>query len=103
MRAEAFEVLYVRPATPAGDAGVVDLLGPGPQECNVPPTEPTDHECNALVGQRTALILLLGALTGIGAGLLTTNAGSHLAQAVLVGAAASAAAIAFFNSVIARR
>ncbi|MFE2754030.1 hypothetical protein ACFXGA_18730 [Actinosynnema sp. NPDC059335] len=72
------------------------------------PTEPADHEPadhanTALFGQRTALILLLAVLTGIGAGVLTAVAGSHPAQAVLVGAAAAAAAIAFFNSVIAHR
>ncbi|MER6025030.1 hypothetical protein [Streptomyces sp. NPDC001851] len=54
-----------------------------------------------LFTQRTALILLLGALTGVGAGFLTLRSGSGAAGAVLCGCGAFAGAVAFFHSVIA--
>ena len=49
---------------------------------------------------RTALILLLAVLAGSAAVALSVWAGQHIAQALLVGAGATAAAIAFFNWLI---
>ncbi|RBM23350.1 hypothetical protein [Streptomyces sp. PT12] len=55
-----------------------------------------------LLTVRSALILLLGVLVGVAAGLLTALAdGGGAARSVIVGAAAFAAAVAFFNALIA--
>ncbi|QFZ18461.1 hypothetical protein [Saccharothrix syringae] len=61
------------------------------------------HDATSLLGLRAALVLTLSILTGIGAGVLAALAGYHLAEAVLVGGAATGAAAALFNWVIARR
>ncbi|GHC66863.1 hypothetical protein [Streptomyces cinnamoneus] len=53
-----------------------------------------------LLTLRAALILLLGTLTGIGAGILTWLGGASPAQAVLAGAGASAPAVTFFDALI---
>lgn len=58
-------------------------------------------EQSPLVGLRSAVILLLAVLTGIGAGVLTALAGTHPAQAILTGVGAAAAATFFFHWVIA--
>jgi hypothetical protein len=54
-----------------------------------------------LLGQRTAIILLLGVLTALGAGVLTVLAGGTIAGGVLTGGAAFAAAVLFFHTIIA--
>ncbi|MFG2120814.1 hypothetical protein [Streptomyces sp. NPDC048710] len=55
----------------------------------------------SLLTMRSALILLLGVLVGVGAGVLTARAdGGGEAKSVMVGATAFAAAVAFFNSLI---
>ncbi|MFF2020688.1 hypothetical protein ACFVW2_02590 [Streptomyces sp. NPDC058171] len=55
----------------------------------------------SLLTPRSALILLLGVLVGVGAGILTVHSrGGDHAQPVMVGVAAFAAAVAFFNSII---
>ncbi|WP_406733583.1 hypothetical protein [Streptomyces sp. NBC_01794] len=53
-----------------------------------------------LVSLRTALILLLGALTGVGAGVLTVAAGGVWAAGFLSGGAAFAGAVIFFHTII---
>lgn len=53
-----------------------------------------------LLGLRAAIILLLGALVALGAGVLTVMAGGTRPQAVLAGGAAFAGAVLFFNSLI---
>ncbi|MGW2740814.1 hypothetical protein [Streptomyces sp. NPDC001450] len=55
----------------------------------------------SLLTMRSALILLLGVLVGLAAGVLTAcSDGGGEAKSVMVGATAFAAAVAFFNSVI---
>ncbi|GAU70427.1 hypothetical protein ACFY12_11585 [Streptomyces sp. NPDC001339] len=54
----------------------------------------------ALLSQRAAVILLLGVLTALGAGVLTWCNGGTLASAALVGGAAFGAGVTFFHSVI---
>ncbi|MCK2237437.1 MULTISPECIES: hypothetical protein [unclassified Crossiella] len=68
----------------------------------MPAPEPDTTEPTPLLGLRAALILLLAALTGIGAGVLAALAGRHPAEAVLIGVTALAAAAAFFNWAVAR-
>jgi hypothetical protein len=58
------------------------------------------HNRSALLSQRAAVILLLGALTAIGAGVLTCFNGGTLASAALVGGAAFGAGVTFFHTVI---
>ncbi|MER5601666.1 hypothetical protein [Streptomyces sp. NPDC002265] len=53
-----------------------------------------------LLSMRAALILLMGLLVGIGAGVLAVLAGAVLAQAFLTGAAAAGVAVPFFNHVV---
>lgn len=53
-----------------------------------------------LISQRAAIVLLLGALTALGAGVLTVLAGGALASGVLAGGAAFAASVLFFNAII---
>ncbi|MEV6397120.1 hypothetical protein AB0M39_20465 [Streptomyces sp. NPDC051907] len=53
-----------------------------------------------LLGQRSAVVFLLGILTALGAGLLTFHKGGATADAVLVGGASFAAAVAFFHTII---
>lgn len=55
---------------------------------------------SALLSQRAAVILLLGALTALGAGVLTYFNGGTLASAALVGGAAFGAGVTFFHTVI---
>ena len=47
------------------------------------------------------MILLLGVLTGLGAGVLTVLTGASPAGAVLAGGGAFAAAVLFFHTIIA--
>lgn len=55
----------------------------------------------SLLTMRSALVLLLGVLVGVGAGVLTAHSdGVGPAQSVIVGTTAFAAAVAFFNSII---
>jgi hypothetical protein len=55
---------------------------------------------NPLFSQRTTLVLLLGVLVGLGAGILTVLSGGALATGVLSGGAAFAAAVMFFHAII---
>ncbi|MFJ4799055.1 hypothetical protein [Kitasatospora purpeofusca] len=50
---------------------------------------------------RSALVLLLAVLTGIGAGVLARLAGSPAAECVLCGAGAFGAAVPFFDHLVA--
>ncbi|OKJ68705.1 hypothetical protein [Streptomyces sp. CB02460] len=59
----------------------------------------TDRD--SLLSQRSALILLLGVLVGIGAGTVAALGGADAATAVLIGASACGAGITFFNATIA--
>lgn len=60
---------------------------------------PDQHQ--PLLGQRAAIVLLLGVLVGLGAGVLTVLAGESAASGVLAGGAAFAAAVLFFHTIIA--
>lgn len=53
-----------------------------------------------LLSMRAALILLMGLLVGIGAGVLSAFAGAVVAQAFLTGAAAFGVAVPFFNHLV---
>ena len=53
-----------------------------------------------LLPVRTTLVLLLGVLIGVGAGVLAVLAGSPVAGGVLVGGGALAAAVKFFDWLI---
>ncbi|WP_411101022.1 hypothetical protein [Streptomyces sp. x-45] len=55
---------------------------------------------HTLLTVRSALVLLLAVLCGIGAGVLARFAGMGSAEAVLAGAAGLGAAVPFFNSLI---
>ncbi|MFD5083432.1 hypothetical protein ACFWOG_12435 [Kitasatospora sp. NPDC058406] len=55
----------------------------------------------ALLSPRAALVLLVGVLTGIGAGVLTAAGGAHLAQCVLYGVGAFGASVSFVNQLVA--
>lgn len=63
---------------------------------------PDDNSTQPLLTQRTALILLLAVLVGLGAGALGVWAGRHIAEALLLGLGAAATAAAFFNWLIGR-
>ncbi|WP_330343389.1 hypothetical protein OHA09_36070 [Streptomyces longwoodensis] len=54
-----------------------------------------------LLSLRTAVILLLGVLTALGAGVLTVLADGSVASGILAGAAAFAAAVLFFHTILA--
>ncbi len=53
-----------------------------------------------LLSMRAALILLMGLLVGMGAGILTALAGAVVAQAFLAGAAAFGVAVPFFHRLV---
>ncbi|WP_434447585.1 hypothetical protein [Lentzea sp. E54] len=53
-----------------------------------------------LLSLRSTMIILLGLLCGLGAGLLSVWSGVHTGQAILTGVASTAAAIAFFHLLI---
>ncbi|MFJ2007762.1 hypothetical protein [Streptomyces chartreusis] len=53
-----------------------------------------------LLGQRAAMILLLGVLTALGAAALTLADGNTPATTALSAGAAFAAAVLFFNAII---
>ncbi|MBD0421616.1 hypothetical protein AB0L35_32200 [Streptomyces sp. NPDC052309] len=55
----------------------------------------------SLVSVRAAMVLLLAALAGVGAGLLTVLAGNGIAAGVLAGLTAAGGAVPVFNQVIA--
>ena len=69
---------------------------------DTPKTGGDDPESTPLLGLRSAMILTLAVLVGIGAGVLITLAGRHPAEAILYGVGASAASVLFFNRVIDR-
>ncbi len=54
-----------------------------------------------LLSVRSALVLLLAVLTGLGAGVLTGWAGVGIARCVLCGGAAFAVAVPFFDRLVA--
>ncbi|MGW7449450.1 hypothetical protein [Kitasatospora sp. NPDC054795] len=55
----------------------------------------------ALLSTRATLVLLIGMLTGIGAGLLAAAGGVHLAQCVLYGTGAFGAGVPLVNQLVA--
>ncbi|MER7196693.1 hypothetical protein CG723_40975 [Streptomyces sp. CB01635] len=61
----------------------------------------TNQNPQPLLGLRTALVLLLGCLVALGAGVLTMLAGGHVASAALAGGAAFGAGVLFFHTIIA--
>jgi hypothetical protein len=54
----------------------------------------------ALLTTRSALVLLLAVLCGIGTGILTTFTGAGPAEAILCGVTGLSLAVPFFNSLI---
>lgn len=69
-------------------------------DSSAPHDRPAPHDRSALLSQRAAVILLLGVLTAIGAGVLTCFNGGTLPSAALVGGAAFGAGVTFFHTVI---
>lgn len=69
---------------------------------DAPNSGPDSPDPTSLLSLRSAVVFALSMLVGIGAGLLTAQAGTHPAAAVVYGAGALAAAACFFNGVIAR-
>lgn len=55
----------------------------------------------SLLSMRSALILMLGVLTGIGAGVLSRAAGSPTAQCILYAAGAFGLSVPFFDRIVA--
>ncbi|MFE7122337.1 hypothetical protein ACFU99_43630 [Streptomyces sp. NPDC057654] len=55
----------------------------------------------SLLSPRSALVLLLAVLTGIGAGVLTAPAGNDVARSVLCGATAAGVSVRFFDRLVA--
>ncbi|MFF7206197.1 hypothetical protein [Streptomyces sp. NPDC008141] len=53
-----------------------------------------------LLGQRAAVIFLLGILAALAAGVLTAINDSSAADAILIGGVTFAGAVAFFHSII---
>jgi hypothetical protein len=62
--------------------------------------KPYSSSSAGLLSVRSTLILLLGLLGGVAAGILTHLAGEHWALAVLAGLSAMSAVIIFFDAVI---
>ncbi|MBB6081948.1 hypothetical protein [Streptomyces paradoxus] len=60
-----------------------------------------NNENKPLLSLRTAIILLLGVLCGLSAGILTVLAGGPVASGILTGGAAFTAAVLFFHTIIA--
>lgn len=60
-----------------------------------------NHNQQPLLGLRSALILLLGSLVAVAAGVLTVLAGGAIASAVLAAGAAFGAGVLFFHTIIA--
>ncbi|NYI06890.1 hypothetical protein [Allostreptomyces psammosilenae] len=60
---------------------------------------PSDAE-EPLLTLRAAVVFLLGALTGVAAGVLSGLGGAGIPAAVLAGGAAAGAAVVFFRSII---
>ncbi|MGW2785965.1 hypothetical protein ACWC3X_32740 [Streptomyces populi] len=54
----------------------------------------------SLLSMRAALVLLMGVIVGVGAGVLSALAGAVAAQAVLTGAAAFGVAVPFFDHLV---
>ncbi|MEU5978081.1 hypothetical protein [Streptomyces sp. NPDC047315] len=54
-----------------------------------------------LLSPRSALVLLLAVLVGVGAGVLAALAGEGAARSVLCGLAAAGVAVPFFNGLVA--
>ncbi|WP_251095990.1 hypothetical protein [Streptomyces sp. Caat 7-52] len=65
------------------------------------PQTPAGGSPTALLGLRSAIILVLGVLVGTGAGVLTYLAERNAAAAILAGGAAFGGAVLFFHTIIA--
>ncbi|MFF9981178.1 hypothetical protein [Streptomyces erythrochromogenes] len=98
------------PANPAqanaADPGQVPTqpcnhVTPVPQGPAAPHPPQTAEPGSALIGLRSALVLVLGILVGTGAGVLTYLAQHNTATAVLAGGAAFAGSVLFFHNIIA--
>ncbi|MFJ7586708.1 hypothetical protein ACIQZO_04770 [Streptomyces sp. NPDC097617] len=75
---------------------------PAPQGPADPhPPQATTGPGGALIGLRSALVLVLGILVGTGAGVLTYLAQHNTATSVLAGGAAFAGSVLFFHNIIA--
>lgn len=63
---------------------------------------PADRDSSGtrLLTLRAAVILLLGVLSGVGAGILTFFAGNDLATCAMAGCGSGAMAVLFFHSII---
>lgn len=99
--------LTTTPAPATGEpqahhAGYAPQAIPHPQPSQSPhPPQPLAAGASALLGLRSAIILMLGVLVGTGAGVLTCLAQHDAATAVLAGGAAFAGAVLFFHTIIA--
>jgi len=63
----------------------------------------SEERRRTLVSMRAALLLLAGALVGIGAGILTAMSGEVAPKAILAGGAAGTAAVLALNDLVERR
>ncbi len=86
----------------AADEKIDQSISIRPERSSAPAQIGVDVSENrsALLSQRAAVIFLLGALTALGAGVLTCVNGGTLASAALVGGAAFGAGVTFFHTVI---
>ncbi|UYB38256.1 dihydrofolate reductase family protein [Streptomyces sp. Je 1-4] len=85
-----------------GDEMISQSISIRTERSNAPAQIGVDVSDNrsTLLSQRAAVIFLLGALTAIGAGVLTFFNGGTPASSTLVGGAAFGAAVTFFHTVI---
>ncbi len=87
------------PAQPCAHPPQVTPAPPEPAAPHSP--QATTGPGSALIGLRSALVLVLGILVGTGAGILTYLAQHNAATAVLAGGAAFAGSVLFFHNIIA--
>ncbi|MFJ6777856.1 hypothetical protein [Streptomyces yangpuensis] len=85
-----------------GEAGLQrSQVTPAPQGPADPHPPRTTGPGSALIGLRSALVLVLGILVGTGADVLTYLAQHNAATGVLAGGAAFAGSVLFFHNIIA--
>ncbi len=87
------------PAQPCAHTPHVTPAPQGPADPH--PPQATTAPGSALIGLRSALVLVLGILVGTGAGVLTYLAQHNTATAVLASGAAFAGSVLFFHNIIA--
>ncbi|MET9119553.1 hypothetical protein ABZX38_35910 [Streptomyces longwoodensis] len=87
----------------AHHAGYAPQAIPHPRQNAHPPQSqpPAGSGPTALLGLRSAIILMLGVLVGTGTGILTYIAQRNAATAILAGGGSFAGAVLFFHTIIA--